>query len=193
MAIACCAIEFSILTAPKLRIAEIMFAVSLGQIRAADNRILLQLLKIHAVSNGNALRLQFLMVRSGELYAGIHQHQPTIFQRKRRARKTSARIRLGIGRQCRGKIRPAEQIPAFGMPPVHRSPYGIIGMVLVEQMIFALIIAKAIRIVHPTDHRRQVDQRTVFFRNLFAGFTFEFSCGRKGSLVLNHIIASKEF
>ena len=55
-----------------------------------------------------------------------------------------------------------QQIVAHGMAPMHGIPLRIIGIVLVEQMILAVIIGKAVGIVHPADPGGEVKRRPGF-------------------------------
>jgi len=44
---------------------------------------------------------------------------------------------------------PIDQVPADSMPPMHRTPQGIVGVVLVKKVIFTLIVHQPIGVIHP--------------------------------------------
>ena len=48
------------------------------------------------------------------------------------------------------------QVLAYRMPPMHRSPYRAVGIVLKKQVVFALIIHHAVGIIHPVGLRRKM-------------------------------------
>ena len=50
------------------------------------------------------------------------------------------------------------------MSPVHGTPNGTIGVILVKEMVFAIKIDHPIGIVHPFRRWREMDLRTVQFR-----------------------------
>ncbi len=49
-----------------------------------------------------------------------------------------------------------QQVGAHGMPPVHVAPIPAVGVVLIEQVIFTVIIDQAVRVVDPPPHRGEV-------------------------------------
>jgi hypothetical protein len=76
---------------------------------------------------------------------------------------------------------PMDQIPAHSMPPVHRSPYSAVGIILVKQMIFLIIINQPVWVVHPVGFGREMKLGTIlllvisgwaFNPGNFVGFVF---------------------
>ena len=55
----------------------------------------------------------------------------------------------GIRVERNRKMLPMHQIGAHGMAPVHRPPYGAVGIVLVKQVVFAFVKEHAVGVVHP--------------------------------------------
>ena len=51
---------------------------------------------------------------------------------------------------------PMAEILTCGMPPVHGTPVHGIRMILIENVILAFVVRKAVRIIEPTDRRRDV-------------------------------------
>ena len=59
------------------------------------------------------------------------------------------------------KLAPVDEIGADGVPPGHVAPYGVIGIVLEEQVEFAGEVDETVRIVGPVRPRRKVELRPV--------------------------------
>ena len=55
----------------------------------------------------------------------------------------------GVGIQSNGQIAPIHQILAHCVRPVHGTPYFILGVMLIKQVVFSLVIDHAIGVVHP--------------------------------------------
>ncbi len=60
------------------------------------------------------------------------------------------------------KMFPMNQVTAYGMPPMHISPYRTVRIILKVKMIFAILINQSVRIIHPTIQRSMVIKRTEF-------------------------------
>ena len=147
---------------PDLRIAEIVFAASLGQKPRADHRIALELLIVCAVADRYTLGLEriYLTVSAPNVPdAGIHQKLSSVRKFNGAAGKAAVAVIIRIGRESGRKPFPADEILCFHMSPVHRTPLRIIGVVLEKQMIFALIRRKAVGVIDPTDTACQMEQR----------------------------------
>ena len=67
-------------------------------------------------------------------------------------------VRL-VGKERDGLALPVYEIAARHMRPMHRPPLRLIGIMLIEEMILAAEIGKAVRIVAPADARRDVEPR----------------------------------
>ena len=66
-----------------------------------------------------------------------------------------------IGIQSGGKMLPVEQIPGNGVAPMHRPPVGGRRIILVKQMVSAVCIYHAVRIIHPVCRRGKMNDRSV--------------------------------
>ena len=62
-----------------------------------------------------------------------------------------------------GQVFPVHQVTADGVPPVHGPPNGFLGVVLIEEVVFAVVIDKPVGVVHPMFGRREVDLRAIHF------------------------------
>lgn len=47
-------------------------------------------------------------------------------------------------------VRPMNQVFGYRVPPMHRAPLGVVGIVLIEEMVVAVIVDKAVWIVQPS-------------------------------------------
>ena len=54
---------------------------------------------------------------------------------------------------------PVHEILTRRMCPVHRPPFGLVRVVLIEEMVLVAKVGKAIRIIAPADARRDVEAR----------------------------------
>jgi len=66
---------------------------------------------------------------------------------------------------------PMDQIPAHSMSPVHWSPYSAVGIVLIKQMVFIVVINQTVWIVHPMGFGRKMKLRTVLLL-VISGWAF---------------------
>lgn len=55
------------------------------------------------------------------------------------------------------------EVLADGMSPVHVLPLALVGVVLVEEVVFAVVENKAVRVVDPAPAGREVELRAVLF------------------------------
>ena len=51
---------------------------------------------------------------------------------------------------------PVAKVFTRGVTPVHGTPVHGIRMILIENVIFALVVGKAVRVVEPANRRRDV-------------------------------------
>ena len=58
---------------------------------------------------------------------------------------------------------PIHQVSAYSMSPVHISPHGPIWIILIKQMVHSVFVNHSIRVVHPTEGRREVIYRAERF------------------------------
>ena len=61
----------------------------------------------------------------------------------------------------RGQLLPVDQVGADGVAPVHVAPVPAVGVVLVEEVIFARLPDQAVGVVEPAAPRREVELRPV--------------------------------
>jgi hypothetical protein len=78
------------------------------------------------------------------------------------------------------------------MPPVHRTPAGVIKVVLIKQVIRSLIVGKTIGIIHPPHLGCYVEQGT-FFGFDFSAVDFFIISGLNQAVTvhLNDLFSSK--
>ena len=60
-----------------------------------------------------------------------------------------------------GQTSPVHQVPADRVSPTHMSPFVCERVVLIEQMIFALVIDRAVGVVHPVLGGSEMKLRTI--------------------------------
>jgi hypothetical protein len=67
---------------------------------------------------------------------------------------------------------PKYQVLAYGMAPMHRPPYNISGIILVEEMVDAVIVNQPIGVIHPFFGRAEMELGPVLLlvNALFHGF-----------------------
>ena len=102
--------------------------------------------------------------------AGVQQKLPSVRELHGTAGEAAVLIVLLVRSEGGGEPLPADEIPGLGVTPVHGPPFGVVGMILVEQVIFTLIYGKTVGIVDPayaagqveTGLFRHVDKRVVF-------------------------------
>ena len=152
----------SIAFSPHLRIPEVIPAAPFRQILLVKNRILLILLVVRSVTDRQTLRLYFAKTAVPlpfSQHAGIHQQLTAVIHCDCTAGEAAVPVISFIRSQRRRKIFPVQKIVAHRMSPVHRSPLGIIRIILVEHMIFSAIIRKPIGIVQPARAHGQMKIR----------------------------------
>ena len=142
---------------PYLGIAEVKFAVAFRQMGVTDHGVHEGFFKIHAVPEGDALRLRFPAESACWLNACITEHELSIRHFHGTAGKAATRVGSRIGCQGTGHVRPMQQIITDGMAPMHRPPLPGKGMILIEQMILPFVPAESIGVVHPAHQRRQME------------------------------------
>ena len=152
----------SIAFSPHLRIPKVIPTAPFRQILLVKNRILLILLVVRSVTDRQTLRLYFAKTAVSlpfSQHAGIHQQLASVIHRDRTAGEAAVPVISFIRSQRRRKIFPVQKIVAHRMSPVHRSPLGIIRIILVEHMIFSAIIRKPIGIIQPARAHGQMKIR----------------------------------
>ena len=90
--------------------------------------------------------------------ACIHEIEPAVLLNAA-ARKAAIRIIRPVRVKRDGLALPVHEIAARHMSPMHRPPLRLIGIMLIEEMILAAEIGKAVRIIAPADPRRDVEPR----------------------------------
>ena len=134
-------------------------------LRAGNHRVSGILCEVHAVQRiSDALVLTVDALRL--IILRVHRNDGRIFRRSKagdilgikhgRAGKDRPKL---VRAQCDRQVLPVDQIGADGVPPVHRSPDGILRMMLIEQMIFPVRIDKTIRIIRPHFWGRKMNFR----------------------------------
>ena len=152
--------------APDLGVSEIEGAQAVRQAVAADHGILLELLVVDAVAQGEALHLQrFLAVVTELADAGVYQKLLAVRQFDGAAGPAAVRV-VPLVRGERGRqVAPVQQVRAYGVAPVHIVPLGFVGVVLIKEMIFPLIIGETVGVVHPAHAGRQMELRARVLRD----------------------------
>ena len=116
---------------------------------------MLVLFVVDAVTDGNALALEHLLhaVHTPRLvHAGVEEQMPAVGHLHCAAGEAAVGVIGHIGSEGSREILPSNKVLCPCMSPVHGTPLGAVGMVLEEQMVIALVIAKAVGVVHPA-HR----------------------------------------
>ncbi len=72
------------------------------------------------------------------------------------AGKTTVPVEVITGGQGNGQVLPMDQIGTLCMAPVHRAPFRVERVVLIEHMIFATKEHHPVGVIHPACRRRQV-------------------------------------
>ena len=145
--------ETSVVPAPQIGIAELVCVRSLRQIRAGDHGIVtvFYIFATSGLSDGQALRLQppapARRILRAVRAACIHQQVTAVIHRHSGPGEASRPVVILIrGKRCR-QILPGDHIFADRMSPVHRPPVGVIGMVLVEQVVLTVIEGESVRVI----------------------------------------------
>ena len=144
---------------PDLGVAEIKAAEAFGQAGFVQHGILSQLDVVEAISDGDALGLHIPGLAVRLLFpadAGVKQQLAAVGQLRGRAGETAVFVAGAVRGQGRGQIVPVQQVGADGMAPMHGAPYRLVGVILVEQVVLALVIREAVGVVHPADVGGQV-------------------------------------
>ena len=68
---------------------------------------------------------------------------------------------FAVGRERRGQPLPVDEIAGLDVSPVHGAPFGVVGVVLEKQMIFALVGGKAVGVVDPADAAGHMESRLI--------------------------------
>jgi len=120
-----------------------MCAASLRKIRFIQDRIHLTLFIIHTVAHGKTLSLD-IPISAVRLpfpeHTGIHQQMPAVRKRYRAPGETSVPVTGVIRRKCRRKVFPVQEVTAYRMSPVHRSPFCFIRIILIKHMILPIVV-----------------------------------------------------
>ena len=66
-----------------------------------------------------------------------------------------------VAAECGLMLLPVEEVRGRGVPPVHVAPLSPVGVVLIVEVVFALMVDEAIGVVHPTVARSEVIGCTV--------------------------------
>ena len=62
-------------------------------------------------------------------------------------------IRPGGGVEGKALMLPCDQVPAYGMSPVHGPPAGTIGEILIEKVVVSVVVYEAVRVIDPVVRR----------------------------------------
>ena len=147
---------------PDLRIAEVVILTRRDTLRQRDDRILLRLLEVDAIrADCESLRLD--AVRLARLLQEVNvtrvEEVELAILLDAAAREAAICI-VGMIRKERDWLTlPVHEILARHMCPVHRPPLGLVRIVLVEEMVLAAKVGKAVRVIAPADTRRNVEAR----------------------------------
>ena len=94
---------------------------------------------------------------------------PTVWELQGAAGKAAPGIILFIRGQGQRQALPADEIPGLHVAPVHGIPSDVIGIVLEEQMVLALIEGKAVGVVYPAHAAREMvmgQQVRIYLRDM---------------------------
>ena len=173
---------------PHLGIAEILRAAALGQVLRGEHRVGVDLFIVHAVPHRQALGLprpHGAVLLALLAHAGVHQQLPAIRKLDGAAGEAAVLVVGHVGRQSRGQPLPADEIAGLEMAPVHRPPHGLVGIVLVKQVVLALVDGEAVGIIDPADGPRDVKFRALFFR--YIGHVLGFKIPRLLQSLADHM------
>ncbi len=84
--------------------------------------------------------------------AGVDQRQG-VATHHRATGKTAVAVEVVARREGNGQVLPMHQVGALGVAPVHRAPFGVEGVVLVEHVVLAPKKHDSVRVVHPSRGR----------------------------------------
>ena len=152
---------------PDLGIPEVIAAHALGQVGSIQHRIMRILLIIQAVAHSDTLGLDILAVVAALFQnTGVHEKLFSVRKFNGAAGKHAVRIVGLIGSHGTGQVFPVQQIITDYMPPMHGVPHGLIGVVLIEQVILVLVKRKAIGVVGPAHAGGHMESGPGLGRNL---------------------------
>ena len=97
--------------------------------------------------------MKFLFENVRNDVTGVHQIKLPVFF-NRAAGKTAVLVVKSVRSDRDGEMFPLEKIFTRHVSPMHGSPFGGVRVVLIKEMVFAVVKAKPVRIVHPADGRR---------------------------------------
>ncbi len=146
---------------PELRVPEGKAAAPLRRLR--NHRVPLVFLIVQPVPKGQVLALDLPdLPAEGVLlgHACVHQHMPSVRQGQGAARETAVPVAGFVRGHSRREIGPVEQVAAHRVSPVHGTPVGVVGMVLVKEVVAALIPGKAVGVVQPAHPGGQMERGT---------------------------------
>ena len=163
----------SILIFPDLRITEINFTSSCGNIISGNNRILFIFLVICSITHCQTLCLvcwKFSIGHWNITYISntcIHQKMSAIRKLNTTSGETSEIIIGFFRNHGKWKSLPGDKILTCHMTPMHRPPFIRIRMILIKQMIFIFIKGESIWIIDPSGTTCHMIAGTFFRRNSF--------------------------
>lgn len=86
-------------------------------------------------------------------------------------RRTREHRSQAVGIERVGQLLPVHQVAAHGVAPVHVLPLAFIGVVLVEEVVFVIVVNQPVGVVDPSPARCEVELRPVFLavERVFSG------------------------
>ena len=131
-------------------------------LRQRDDRILFRLLEVDAIDADrevlrlDAVRLAWLLQQVD--MARVEQIELAVLL-DAAAREAAICIVRMVWEEGDRLALPMHEILARRMRPVHRPPLRLVRVVLIEEMVLAAKVGKAIRVIAPADARRNVEAR----------------------------------
>ena len=141
---------------PDLGVAEIHRAVTGRQHGGGDDGVGGVLGQVAAVAHGDALGLQFFMADARRC-TPVYSSSSWPSAAAPRCRKNTPPRRRRCPAPGRRAGSPSAAGRRCGVAPVHGPPHRVVGVVLVEQVVAAVIVAETVGVVHPAHQRRQVE------------------------------------
>ena len=135
---------------PDFGVPEILGAGTFREAFSRYYRIPLIFFIVQAIPNGDALCL------CCPVDTGVKEEMTAIRHFQCAPGKAAIFIIVVLRCQRRRKELPPDEIRRFRMTPVHRTPLGVVGVVLKKQVIFPTIGRKAIGVVYPAYASRQM-------------------------------------
>ena len=165
----------SIRLLPGLRIAECGPVPALGQIPLRENGISGVFGVEKSVSEGQILNLELrdVSVRA-ELgdHAGIDQHMAAVGQGESVPGEAAVPVIGLVRRHGHRQVLPLQQVLRDRVAPVHGSPVGVVGMILVEHVILPVVQGEPVRIIHPAYPGGKMERGPGFRRDGLLFFFF---------------------